>query len=385
MPIKWFTGSPASNKPPKPEPTPDQKKFPTLLNVAGRHVWVSHPIPDRLAVIGDLLPSQFPAGFGSKAIGEFASLVMMKLASGSLWPITQTKFSGSVYTTVVLRHPETGSAINFKTAKSKSSDAVHSLRIEFNPTRLGYSATLDLLDGLNHVTNGFKVGAFLSTAKVTRLDIAVDFLGVAVPELILSAKTQGKRAHYYGADGLLESVYVHKAKPKIHPGAPPKTTLRAPLGSLIIKMYDKARERQAFGLPRPFGAAPMTRVEIERRRFGNKPFKVSDLPTLSNPFAVAKLAHWSAANPGVSPWEWLQYLECRKAGGPNWSAELLGLNAAEQSVFETALAKHPNTLLNPGVIWGSWPEGLEQSGLGLLVEAADHFSSASHITDLIGK
>ncbi len=376
MAIKIKIGSPTYNKPPAPDKQPSKTLYPTILKIGKEHqAWVSVPQPDKLHLIGDVLPEHFAkTGFD---IQNYGPSITEALASGLAGKVLHTRMQGTVYRQVQVEiSPGTSPAFFQLEYATKGSPAVHSLEIQLNPKNLGEEGIFNLLTILHSVTApSWKVGAFLATARVKRLDIAVDLIGLSVPDLIITAADHGKSVHYYGADGVLETVYLHKPHKFDPDGKLPKKAMKHPLGDVLVMVYDKTREQISKGLAPPFGPAPVTRVEVTKQRFGSVQFQLPKLRTMNNPLAGLKVGLVRSAGPPDS-WMWLQYIEARRGGGPARAAHVLRLSPGEASTFEEHYAAHPSDVIKVKTAWKLWHVGIRETGLLYLIEAAEQKSEA---------
>lgn len=385
--------SPPSNKPPPPEPTPSKPEYPTVLDVEGSKIWVSVPKPDKLTIVGPIRPDHFTSAFQADGPDSYGRAVMRALASGAVGDVAKgakgTQWSKDpltgVYTfkAVVLEIGPGKGAINFKLDKA-ADPYVHKLRVELNPASLGEEGVLDLLDRWHAATEKtFRVGAFLRDAHLTRIDAAIDFIGLQPPDLLISAVGSGSGMAYVGGDDELETVYRFRKKQAPVIGDATSIPLKAKgPGTMLVRVYDKVRERASVGMPPPFGPAPVTRVEVSKIGFGGKPPKVGDLPGLSNLLSKLRIGHLAQAKPaGCDQWTWQQYVHARRGGGPTRAVSVLGLTPASAARLNAAYLQHPSDLLDTDAAWAGWGTGLKLTSLIHLVEAAAHGSSASYMTD----
>ncbi len=377
---KRFGLSPASNKPPPSEPEPGQYRYPIKkVSVEGDPVWVSVPQVDTISIVGNLLPEHFVSGYEVEASEQYGQRLMSSLASGKLGLVAgKPKYHSNIYWQVSVLLGEPAVAINFSLGKAKG-DVVHWFRLEFNPNALGHTGTLDLLDGIHLATDKtFRIGRFLQDARVSRIDVAIDVVGLTVPDIIVSAVNEGKRVLYHGEDGILETVYVHR-KSKAKTASSGK---HVKLPALILRLYDKGRELSSRSLPAMFGETPVTRLEITKVRFGNAKFTPAQLGGLRNVFSAVRTNESRAT--AFNRWIWLEYVSLRRSGGHGWASQLLALSPEEGPAFDAAYTSFPSDLINPKDVWAFWERGLKLAGCDLLSLAAEAGSSASHITDHIG-
>jgi hypothetical protein len=221
---------------------------------------------------------------------------------------------------------------------------------------------------------GLKVGPFLAGAKISRVDVAVDGVGVFVPDLLATVPQPGKQALYKANDGTLETYAIHCKHKAESSGKLSQTAQLKPLGALLLKIYDKRSEQLAKGVKPPFGDAPVTRIEVSKRRFGNKPCSIKNLANLKNPLTGAKVGLVTSAHPSGG-WQWLTYVEAVRACGPDRAAFVCGLSGLTRKHFEERFAKHPSDVLNPKEVWSHWNAALAATGLNYMIEAAEQLSA----------
>jgi|CXWL01.1.fsa_nt_gi hypothetical protein len=374
MAVKIISGPPAYNKPPAPDKIPPKNiyPFPPMI-MEETQVWVSVPQPDKLHIVGPLLPEHFAEFYKPHGPEDYGPMIMSALASGGAGKVLKSFYEKNtgIFKTVQIAVGSTGEPVFFKQGFVKK---VHSLTIHANPRALGQEGIFELLDRLHNATKGaFKVGAFLATARISRLDIAVDVVGLRVADLLVSAKGEGKRAHYYGKGGELETINVHLVHKPGKTGKPTPKMKRTPMNDLLVMVYDKRSERIAKGHPPPFGEAPVTRIEVPKIQFGNKAFGFSSLLTWSNPIAGIRvgLIRCAIGEPTV---DWLRYAEARRGGGPTRAASVCALTPLEAEELEQLYIGHKSDVLDVKSIWKSWPTGISHSGLSYLIEAAEQKS-----------
>lgn len=364
MAVNIQVGLPAYNKSPPPAKEPPQALYPTKLQLEdGSTAWVSLPQPDKLHLSGNLLPSHFKNAHLSTE--SYASSLMDALAAGQAGPVKGTKLYGKVYKSVQVGFGSAEEPVYFEISKAKTeSAAVHRLEIQLNPRALGEEGIYDLLDRLHAATGQtLKVGAFLAGSAVKRLDVAVDVIGLAVPELLLGTAPAEKLVHYHGPAGVLETVSLFK-KPKGGKG----------LGQLMVQAYDKRRERLQKGEAPPFGLAEVTRVEVTKTRFGPKKFTLLSLPSVTSPLAKVKVGTVRGASPDGSA-RWFNYVEARRGSGAVRAAKVLNLSSQQAALYASRYENPPVDVFDGGVIWSLWSAGLAATGTNYLVEAAEQMSS----------
>jgi len=375
MAIKVTVGPPVYNKAPKPSKIPLPSLFPTkLLLPNGDQAFISIPIPDKLYFAGEVLPKHFSQN--DLMIEEFAPSLMSALASGLVGDVKKTVKSGKTYRVVQLLVGPNAAPVWFELKNAaKGSKAVHRLIVQLNPNRMSEEGTFDLLHLLHHQTGlGFKVGEYLADARISRIDIAVDVLGVRVSDLLASVENAGKEVLYKGADGSLETMAIHRKQKVGGSGELSPTAQLRPLGDQLLKVYDKRRELISKNIPPPYGEAPLTRIEVSKRRFGNMPCKFVNLANLKNPFVRSKVGLIMSADPSRR-WSWIQYVDAVRASGPDRAAFVCDLKSDTRKEFEMLLAQHPSDILDASEIWLHWEAALARAGLQYMIEAAEQLSA----------
>lgn len=372
MPIKFHVGQDAlSNKPPEPNPTPSEEDFPTTLTLKdGRTVWVSVPQPDRLTIVGELGAHTYTA----KVPAEIAPVTFLKQFGDYLLEgphnAHQVDFwfdpAKGYYRSVTLALGPRGSRVFFQPMPPKDGHGWR-MRIEMNPRKLGKSGMVQLAKVLGGKSAPLKLPEFVSTCRVNRIDVAVDFVGVGVDDLLVAHKKQGKRSYYVGPDGVLETVLVHRklTPPKAKKdkfGDDQKLSHRSkPAGAVLLKVYDRARERQAVLQPPPFGPAAVSRVEVTLSRLQTYA-PLSKLALLPDPFAGATVSVWSE-QPVSSDVLWGEYVSLRRSTSAAKAQTTLGISDTRANAFEAALAAPP-VVVSSTAIWEAWAASLKATGLG---------------------
>ncbi len=102
MSVKFSFDTPTYNKTPTPDKIPSDKLYTsTLLVNQQQQAWVSLPQPDKLTLVGDVLPSQFSAAYSDKPIDQLGPYIMSLLASGQMGKVVgNPKYTGEVYLNV---------------------------------------------------------------------------------------------------------------------------------------------------------------------------------------------------------------------------------------------------------------------------------------------
>mgnify|MGYP003635576837 CR=1 FL=1 len=378
MSVTLTHGTEASNKP--PVPTPPQNEYPVHLTFSdGREVWVSAPKPDRISLIAPLTPAHFiPKPTGEKQFVELikglsASLAMKEGSTG----LVDTQFSPQekLYDKIwrSAGDRDAGVFIQFIRPKNGKKPQPWKLRLEFNPRKVGPVGLKALTDELSYAKT-FRIYRFLADCRLTRLDVAVDFIGVAISEVIASVSLPGKRTFYVGDDGSLETTQFHRNNPPpkqaYSPAGKPKKVPRSsdPLGPVVAKLYDRVKERAAVLQPAPFGPAPVTRAEIVKRWNGGGP-KLVQLDGHKNlllDFQAGYASHQAPTDLN----EWRTYVAARRVTSKAETNKAMKLSVPK-AILLSRHYDHPcSTLLLHEELWSHWPSGLAATGLDYWIALA---------------
>ncbi|WP_286693360.1 MULTISPECIES: hypothetical protein [unclassified Brevundimonas] len=368
-------GAEASNKPPVPTPSPED--YPVHLTFSdGREVWVSAPKPDRISLIAPLKHSHFiPEPTGEEQFAELiktlSSFMAMKEGPTDL---VDTQFSQpeKLYEKVWLSAGEREAGVFVQFIRPKEAQP-WKLRLEFNPRKIGPGGLQALTEELSYAKT-FRIDRFLADCRLTRLDIAVDFIGVAVSEIVASASLPGKTTFYVGDDGSLETMQLHRNNPApkqtYSPTGEPKKVKRStdPLGPVVAKLYDKVKERASVLQPAPFGPAPVTRVEIVKRWKGGGPRLVELIghKNLLTGLNVGYAGHL----PPTDLHEWLTYVASRRTMAKDLVDDAMKLGIPKTILLNKRYKQPPSSLLLHEELWSRWPDGLSSTGLGYWITLA---------------
>jgi hypothetical protein len=360
-------GHVVSNKPPEPLGADSFKDSLTFED--GKTVWLSNPKPDRISIVGHLVPENFPAPFGDG--GGLAARVM-DLANGLKGAVEPglggafTSETGSRVGKFALACGKRQAKVHVEISRRKekaSGDFFYPMRLDFNPRKLGPEGIAELKYIFTQApSHPFDFAGFVAHAGVTRLDIAVDFVGICPAEMLVTAKIEGKRIAYMGqAGGELETLQVHgkKTAPKT-----PKAKLSSPAGPLRIKVYDRNAERAARGKPPVVDGYAVTRAETVQRRFPPG-FGMDQIGSIM-PFKGVTASYAPACSPWADSSRWQLYLAVRAARGHKMASKLMSLSQHEREAARKAAEKHPNNLLG-GLVAADWGAGLQETGLEALL------------------
>ncbi len=339
----------------KPKPIPAAPLFAEKKLPNGRTIWLSVPQLDRLSLTISINKSLYGLGVPQDTpVLDYAAKLGTYLASGDDLPkYEKAKLYPGGWKSVSFRLGPAKSFVIFQIEKPKKSPL---LRLEFNPRTLGISGFNELAHLLGDVINR---QALVTHGKVTKLDLAIDVVGMHVSEVILHAKNQGKRVLYVGSDGRLETVYIQRKRKQPTAktdasGSPlpvsPRTT------NPILRAYDVARKERDHGLPTTFGNAEVTRIEVVALQ---KKLYLAHLNTMKNPFDAIRagfVGSQKLPSVGLSA-----YLATRRTSARREARAFLGLHHQKDSKDDAEMVSVPDLLSKE--TWEGFPTGMELSGL----------------------
>jgi len=216
------------------------------------------------------------------------------------------------------------------------------LRFELNPHKLGPKGMSRFKDMINFDLNygNLPYKKIIDTGRITRADIAVDFINVPMNELIVVGKNSGKSIKYAGSNSETETVYLDK----------PKATK-----SLKI-IYNKLQEQKDTDAEFTYNGVSHTRVEYNHQ---GGPLK--KIESIHNPFKKMKIIHPIKKPDDIEGWLWKLFLNsCRETGLEN-SLGLLPKQIADQ--FKNVLDHAAEDTWKPEKLWENWPQYIQKSGI----------------------
>lgn len=360
MPVKFSHAKfKPSNKPqPFPKPKPPFELFPTGLTLSdGRLVRISLPVPDRLTLVVNITSDIYGANAPPDCTVEqwvmHTGHYLQAIPHNTHFLSSQYFEKKKWFKQVTLGMGQRDSGVRFEFSEATKKQAAQ-LRLEMNPRKLGKKGFKVLLAILNDPSGPFSCKALLKAARVTRVDIAVDVEGVQTSDIVAMHAIQQQRSLYMGADGLLESFYIHG-----------KPTKAKPAGKVLLSIYDRVRERQKKGKPAPFGPSPVTRIEITKSP--KAPHNsLADLAKLTDPFAKIRVGYVMDQGAAPEGW-WRQYVSLRRTNTHEQAVELLGLSFSTSSHFAEAIKVPSPVFAHKGHSWKGWPDGMKYTGLNTLI------------------
>jgi hypothetical protein len=196
--------------------------------------------------------------------------------------------------------PSSGDSVLVQ-AGPKKKTTTHTLRLEFNPAALGSSGIAFLKTQLESlVPDGLSFVDIITNGKVTRVDIAVDIIGIHLADLLLSMNSGGKQHWYLSAEGKPETGYLGMKKSDTN------------AKWVTYNKRQQIKDSSSSLAEQAYGGLSHTRIEYHAKP--NKPFFA--LNTVTNPFNEISLA-FPKAPKGVKPYAWTFFIDsCVRRGQP---------------------------------------------------------------------
>jgi hypothetical protein len=247
-------------------------------------------------------------------------------------------------TNVVWTNPSGDGSVLIQAKPTKVKPPQRFFRLEFNPSILQHSGLDEFSTHWHALCHGDSDLKDIAEAGiVTRLDIAVDILGVTISDMIIRAEQPAKTHLYFSELGVVETLYVvHKAK-KPSP----------------VSAYNKRKQLEASKADEKYGGVPYTRIEI--RYALQRP--ITKLGKLKNRFADLSVATPRVHRPENVPnhlWGW--FLDSVRHRGVD-AACSIAPDPEMGGSLRQGLEKAHAAFWNPKQIWQHWPESLTKSGL----------------------
>jgi len=214
------------------------------------------------------------------------------------------------------------------------------IRLEFNPSKLGYWGLKDLHGVLgSFLPEGWD--HFVAEGRITRLDVAVDLVGARITKLKMMPKQGTTAQAWWGSDGKLQTYQWGK-----------------PTGT-HTQIYNKTAEQLARGV---VVAGPQV-TRIERRFKSPKANKLFDLAGMANPFAgIVLTTSIPEAPPGGPSYVWPMFCDCVQVRTLDLALKLLPKH--KRTVFRKQFTKAAPLWWNPEAIWKAWPAMLDEIKIG---------------------
>ncbi|OUY01210.1 hypothetical protein [Ponticaulis sp.] len=252
--------------------------------------------------------------------------------------------------------PMSGRRVLFATHPTSNAAPV---RFEFNPSQFNADDISDFKKVWSFISfNELPLADLLVDAKITRLDIAVDILGIRPRDVFVynedvwkvwsaSSLNRGvETLNFYKSSGYTQSPQVNPKK-------------RA---NLIV--YDKRKEQKAKELTPKFGDRDHTRVELSLR-------KNCHLTSLSNQpylFEGWDIRRMKLSNPPLEAGLWQLFLDSARFRGYNAATQLLPDDFLPKDMIDNAEKYLPADLITKDQVWSHWNECVKKSMVLELLE-----------------
>lgn len=235
------------------------------------------------------------------------------------------------------------------------------VRIEFNPSKLGPQAMWELASIWEEIDfHNFPLPSLMSDARITRIDVAIDCIGLSPVDIIVynkdvwkvwsatSPKEGVQTANHYKSSGIYKSPSV------------------SPKRRADLMVYDKREEQLAKGIEPIYGEQEHTRIELSL----NTKSLLKSLKTRPYPFETWNIRRTLVSDPPFDDWLWKLVLDSARYRGINAAYSLVPENLRKSVKLEAE--KHaPADLITEEKTWCHWPEALEKYHVGQLIEWAE--------------
>lgn len=359
-----------TSPPEQPEPYPPIDLIAQSLEYGDRTILVTVPFPDTISIIAEIknehLESPYSTGGGAKktysAIDKDMKAFVENLKKETLAD-PKPKVTGGANPKAVfnIAYSETEplQRAHMSLMRKQGQDyGIWSARLEFSVSKATPSGLLQLTSAFENALP-LLFEKMLPDFRVSRIDPAIDLIGIRPIDVIARIEKPGKRLVYVGDNGEPESLYLYQKKQPLK--KPPASMAKRTTGPLRLKLYERRDYFRQLMLDPPYGDCPVTRVEAELVWDSKRPM-LSSLPELSNPFAgkhVAYAAKLAASH--TKPRDWLSFCLAAFGSGARTAQEKwpkgIGIS------FRNTYSSCPGDLVHPDC-WHRWQDGLAHTGLG---------------------
>jgi hypothetical protein len=231
-------------------------------------------------------------------------------------------------------------------AGPKKKTTTHTLRLEFNPTALGAPGIAFLKTQLEAlVLDGLSFADVVANGKVTRVDIAVDIVGVHLADLLVTTKTEGKQHWYLSDEGKPETAYL---------------AMKQSDKNAKWTAYNKRQQlKDSLQPPAIQAYGGLSHTRIEYRATPMKAFPA--LGSLKNPLNDISLAYPNAPK-AVKPYAWTFFVDSCVRRGQTAALAMLPDGKLRKTYQKSLDAAHAS-FWRPGKIWEAWPDAMLNSGV----------------------
>lgn len=333
---------------------------------AGETVFVSMPMVDKLSIHG-LVPSSVYAQMGDQKVSGQAKLLsklslLLKSEESGAKPMHGGEYgyakgsakSGEVRLLLPLGARPAWGFISLR-PPSKGSDTLL-LRIDWNPRKAGKEGVRQIFELLigDLAFQKEEVAEWLATARVSRMDVAVDILDVERCDLRAQIDAQRKIQTFGAPKNGLETSYHKDAKTKQFP----------------VVLYDKrqhyldAELTSGIAKTPKYGDRPHCRVERVWRFGGASARPLSKLGTEPNRIEGFHVRWLRDHQSGPSRREQRIAAAVIAHMGKDRALGVLG----PQALASIKLVQRVDPIFwRPTDLWAYWPQSLEAVGLDLLI------------------
>ncbi len=309
----------------------------TYTRPDGQSVRCLKPKIDHLSVVLPISNQKIQKGIMSVLVGMKKDVELHEVTEPKSPPkVPSYKVAAEII------HPPTGSPILLQ-AGPNSKKAKHFLRLQMNPSALGMKGVKFLRDILTDLMNDDDAYlAWLNHGRVTRVDVACDFINAQIGDLLFHSVKGGKTHGYYSDVGDLQTVYLG---------------LQSSDKNSKFYVYDKATEQRDKDQPYSYGGVRHTRIEF--RIASQKAFK--DIKSLSSPFEQLEVYDCFAVAPPEGKHHWLHFMDsCRHRGIEN---ALEMIPEPTRTDYRAALNQALHDAWPAEKLWSWWEQVVEKTGI----------------------
>jgi hypothetical protein len=213
------------------------------------------------------------------------------------------------------------------------------MRIEFNPSKMGKDSIFDLYHGELALLLCGGLPELHEKARISRIDYALDIVGVDLQELLL-ASSYSVRSMKYDRHGRMETLYL---------GNPKSATQ--------TRIYDKVAQSKNSGEAMSTSTTPITRVERVLRNAG----LLRNIHKLKNPFSTLVVGATNQVNSNIPSHQWRMFWSYVREHTAQAALAILPPSERKKFLYEI---KHSNpTWWNAEIIWSEWPGLVNSLGI----------------------
>ena len=228
------------------------------------------------------------------------------------------------------------------------------VRLEFSPSRFTSQDVSEFRELWTALTYGeLPLANLLSDAKVTRLDVAVDLLGIRPRDVFIYNVDVWKVWSASSLERGIETQSFYKTS-GYNQGAQANPKKRA---NLLV--YDKRKEQKQKGFDPLYGEIDHTRVELSLR----KQCLIESLANQPYLFQGWDVRRMKLAEPPLEAGLWQMFLDSARFRGYNAATALAPDGFLPEDMVGKADKYLPADLITKELIWPHWPGCVEKSRL----------------------